>query len=199
MSLPCPSVGRKRKSEDFVSGELLSRYPSPRPDPEVPVSPSSSSSYSSTTGENALKCRRTKSFRSLAGMTSNGTTPSQSPTPEADLLLMPSPCDGKEATTKGRSVSVGSASSMVASSAPPVKHQPMGNWGWFIKMDSDSVPTPLSQRTVSCHDLPSVEKGLAFVKPRTNTRGESQELDADVKWASAADTVDAVLGDLPDF
>mmetsp|Transcript_16722 Transcript_16722/g.34473 ORF Transcript_16722/g.34473 Transcript_16722/m.34473 type:complete len:324 (+) Transcript_16722:292-1263(+) len=83
---------------------------------------------------------------------------------------------------------------------------PIDQWGWFVKMDNsylDNRPlvTQPKKPVVSFENLRNVVK-LAFVRDRSPiATAPVEQQDPSLRWASAADTVDEVLGelDLPDL
>lgn len=88
------------------------------------------------------------------------------------------------------------------------ENQPsLNQWGWFVKMDSTSLDNrPLvsyPKRNVSFDDLKSTVR-LAFVTDSnvaSSANHNEQQEDATLRWATAADTVDEVLGglDIPEL
>ncbi|GMH58167.1 hypothetical protein TrRE_jg5353 [Triparma retinervis] len=89
-----------------------------------------------------------------------------------------------------------------------IKQLPLDQWGWFVKMDNTSldnrplVAYPKQHST----NLDNVQKNvrLAFVTDDTLISSADhpvQQEDATLRWATAADTVDEVLGglDLPEL
>jgi hypothetical protein len=68
----------------------------------------------------------------------------------------------------------------------------MESYGWFVTMDDDDYHTP-SIAPAQKADSSSSLNALAF-SAATAPKGSNQH-DAEVEWAKAADTVDDVLGD----
>lgn len=87
------------------------------------------------------------------------------------------------------------------------KQPSLNQWGWFVKMDNTSLDNrPLvsyPKRNVSFDDLKSTVR-LAFVTDSnvaSSANQNEQQEDATLRWATAADTVDEVLGglDIPEL
>jgi len=77
------------------------------------------------------------------------------------------------------------------------------SFGWFVAMDEDNDDQDRDVCMHDCHRQFSGEHGIAFGNNEDNSLAYSAptapyvlDLDAQVEWARAADTVDDVLGDL---
>jgi hypothetical protein len=79
-------------------------------------------------------------------------------------------------------------------------------WGWFVKMDNsvlDNRPLVTQPKRVDSSQNLEPDVKLAFINKTTseNAVTEEKQQDPSLRWATAADTVDEVLGemDLPVF
>ena len=73
-------------------------------------------------------------------------------------------------------------------------------YGWFVDMDEKNVLDrfqAVAEASESCRAIASSDEAkLAFASSDGNVKEPAVELDSEVQWAKAADTVDDVLGEI---
>lgn len=86
------------------------------------------------------------------------------------------------------------------------EHEHKDVYGWFVEMDEEALQDrfqAVEDASENCKAIanPDLQESLTFAAAPTEQDQvkRSVELDSEVEWAKAADTVDDVLGEIPFF